>query len=109
MPHGHGRVIYHDPTTKPATQLRGGGPGCLFGTHLVVAVNGAPLIGETRRYAEARTHFAAGVTLLGPGVPMFFMGEEVGASEPYRYNDFLDNREDFPALRRGTGGRLFRF
>ena len=40
---------------------------------------------------------------------MFFMGEEVGASRPYRYNDFLDNREDFPALRQGTGARLFRF
>ncbi len=60
-------------------------------------------------YAEARTRFAAGVTLLGPGVPMFLMGEEVGASEPYRYDDFLEHREDFQALRRGVGSRLFRF
>ena len=40
---------------------------------------------------------------------MFFMGEEVGASLPYRFDDFLDNREDFPALRQGAGARLFRF
>ncbi len=76
---------------------------------ILVAVNGAPLIGDSRRYAEARTRFAAGVTLLGPGVPMFFMGEEVGASEPYRYNDFLAHREDFPALRAGVGAGLFQF
>ena len=44
-----------------------------------------------------------------PAIPMFFMGEEVGASLPYRFDDFLDNREDFPALRQGAGARLFRF
>lgn len=77
---------------------------------LVVAVNGASLgNAATRRYAEARVHFAAGVTLLGPGIPMFFMGEEVGASQPYRYNDFNDHRENFPALRQGAGANLFRF
>jgi 1,4-alpha-glucan branching enzyme len=75
----------------------------------VVAVNGAPLQGDTRRWAEARTRFAAGVTLLGPGVPMFFMGEEVGASEPYRYDDFLAHREDFQALRNGAGSRLYQY
>ena len=62
----------------------------------MVAVNDAPLVGETRRYAEGRVHFAAGMTLLGPGIPMFFMGEEVGASRPYRYADFLIAREDYP-------------
>ena len=76
---------------------------------IVVAVNAAPLEGETRRYAEARVRFAAGVTLFGPGTPMFFMGEEVGASRPYRYRGFLDNREDFHALRQGAGAALFRY
>ena len=64
---------------------------------------------STRRYAEARVHFAAGVTLLGPAPPMFFMGEEVGAWQPYRYNDFIDFREDYPALRADAGAQLFRF
>ena len=40
---------------------------------------------------------------------MFFMGEEVGAWQPYRYNDFIDFREDYPALRAGAGAQLFRF
>ena len=76
---------------------------------IVVAVNGASLSDATiRRYAEARVHFAAGMTLLGPGIPMFFMGEEVGASEPYRYDDFIEHRENFPALRQGAGANLFR-
>jgi len=47
--------------------------------------------------------------LLGPGTPMFFMGEEVGASRPYRYDDFINAREDFYALRQGAGANLFRF
>ena len=75
----------------------------------MVAVNDAPLVGDTRRYAEARVHFAAGMTLLGPGIPMFFMGEEVGASRPYRYADFINAREDYQALRQGAGANLFRF
>ena len=75
----------------------------------MVAVNGAPLVGDTRLYAEARVHFAAGVTLLAPATPMFFMGEEVGASLPYRFADFLGAREDYAALRAGAGANLFRF
>ena len=76
---------------------------------IMVAVNEAPLVGETRRFAEARVHFAAAMNLLGPGTPMFFMGEEVGASRPYRYDDFINAREDFYALRQGAGANLFRF
>ena len=49
------------------------------------------------------------MTLLGPGIPMFFMGEEVGASRPYRYADFINAREDYYALRQGPGANLFRF
>ena len=40
---------------------------------------------------------------------MFFMGEEVGVWQPYRYNDFINFREDFPGLRAGAGAYLFRF
>ncbi|WP_233809533.1 alpha-amylase family glycosyl hydrolase [Paraburkholderia sp. HP33-1] len=76
---------------------------------IVTAVNGAPLIGATRVWAEARVRFAAAMTLLSAGTPMFFMGEEVGAAKPYRYNDFLDNREDIAGLAAGSGTRLFAF
>jgi 1,4-alpha-glucan branching enzyme len=104
------RVVYHESHDEAGNSYyEEGGRRVSSARTIVVAVNGAPLSGETRRYAEARTRFAAGVTLLGPGVPMFFMGEEVGASEPYRYDDFLDHREDFPALRAGAGSRLFQF
>jgi 1,4-alpha-glucan branching enzyme len=40
-------------------------------------------------------------------VPMFFMGEEVGCVRPYRFDDFLENREDFDGLREGEGAKLF--
>ena len=106
----NGRVIYHESHDEAGNSYyQENGRDVRSARTIVVAVNGAALEGETRRYAEARTRFAAGVTLLAPSVPMFFMGEEVGASRPYRYNDFLDNREDFQALRQGTGARLFRF
>lgn len=77
---------------------------------IVIAVNYASLSNAaTRRYAEARVHFIASMTLLGSGIPMFFMGEEVGASLPYRYADFLNARENFLALREGVSTGLFRF
>jgi 1,4-alpha-glucan branching enzyme len=49
------------------------------------------------------------MTLLAPGTPMFFMGEEVGAAQDYRYGDFLWHREDLHGLRAGSGAELFRF
>ncbi|MFZ0258182.1 MAG: alpha-amylase family glycosyl hydrolase, partial [Gammaproteobacteria bacterium] len=105
-----GRVVYHESHDEAGNSYyRENGQEVHSARTIVVAVNDASLNGDTRRYAEARTRFAAGVTLLGPGVPMFFMGEEVGASKPYRYDDFLSNREDFEALRQGAGGRLFQF
>ena len=66
-------------------------------------------MGETRRVAEARCHFACGVSMLSAGTPMFLMGEEVGAQKDYRYNDFIDNREDLYGQRQGDGAQLFRF
>jgi 1,4-alpha-glucan branching enzyme len=76
---------------------------------IVLAVNGAPLADDTRRWAEARVRFAAGMALLSAGTPMFFMGEEVGAEKPYRYNDFLQNREDIAGLASGSGSFLLRY
>jgi 1,4-alpha-glucan branching enzyme len=76
---------------------------------LPCAVNSAPLIGATRVYAEARTRVAFGLSLFSAGTPMFFMAEEVGAQKPYRYNDFMANREDILGQRAGTGANLFRF
>jgi 1,4-alpha-glucan branching enzyme len=96
------RVVYHESHDEA-----GNAEGSA--RTIVVAVNGAPLIGDTRRYAEARVHFAAGMTLLAPATPMFFMGEEVGASLPYRFAAFLGAREDYAALRAGAGANLFRF
>ena len=99
------RIVYHESHDEA-----GNAEGSA--RTIVVAVNGAPLVGDTRRYAEARVHFAAGMTLTAPGTPMFFMGEEVGASLPYRYDDFRagrETREDFPGLSVGAGANLFRF
>jgi 1,4-alpha-glucan branching enzyme len=72
-----------------------------------VAVNGH--LDGNRAWAEARCRAAAALTLLTPGVPMFFMGEEVGAKEPYRYNDWIQHREDFAHLKQSEGARLFAF
>jgi 1,4-alpha-glucan branching enzyme len=74
-----------------------------------LAVNGAPLVGTTRTWAEARSRFAAGVSLLSAGTPMFFMGEEIGASKPFIYNTFLQNREDMQGDTAGIGAQLFRY
>jgi 1,4-alpha-glucan branching enzyme len=98
-------VIYHESHDEAGNAENSG-------RTIVVAVNGAPLIGDTRRYAEARVHFAAGMTLTAPGIPMFFMGEEVGAALPYRYDDVQagrETREDLTGLRAGYGAHLFRF
>ena len=97
-----GRVVYHESHDEAGnSSYRENGQDVHSARTIMVAVNNAPLIGETRSFAEARVHFAAGVTLLGPAPPMFFMGEEVGAWQPYRYNDFINFREDFPGLRAG--------
>ena len=106
-----GKVIYQESHDEAGNSYYDeGGQRVSSGRTIAIAVNWASLSNPaTRRYAEARTHVVAGITLLAPGIPMFFMGEEVGASLPYRYNDFLDYREDFPAMRQGVGAQLFRF
>jgi 1,4-alpha-glucan branching enzyme len=76
---------------------------------LQVAAAGAPLDGAHRPRAEALTRAAAGLAMLTPGAALFLMGEEVGASEEYRYDDFLWHREDLGALRRGRGRGLYAY
>ncbi len=98
----HGSVVYHDSHDEA-------GNGANTARTIVTAVNHAPLVGETRRWAEARARVVAALSILSPGTPMFFMGEEVGAARPYRYDDFLWHREDLEGLRAGAGGRLFAF
>ncbi|MGO9061719.1 MAG: alpha-amylase family glycosyl hydrolase [Candidatus Binataceae bacterium] len=76
---------------------------------IATAVNQAPLIGATRKYAEGRSRFAFGLAALSAGTPMFLMGEEIGAAKYFRYNDFLLNKEDLVGERTGDGKFLFRF
>jgi 1,4-alpha-glucan branching enzyme len=76
---------------------------------ILVAVKGAALIGDTRRYAEARCRFACAMSMLSAGTPMFLMGEEVGAEKAYTYDKFSENKEDLEGLRQTTGAFLFRF
>ncbi|MDC7788499.1 alpha-amylase family glycosyl hydrolase [Rhodoplanes sp. TEM] len=105
-----GHVVYHESHDEAGnSSYEENGREVYSARTIVTAVNGAPLIGTTRDFAEARTRVVAALALLGPGTPMFFMGEEVGAHEPYRYNDFIAHREDFEALAESDGARLFRF
>jgi 1,4-alpha-glucan branching enzyme len=76
---------------------------------IVTAVNYAPLIGATRKYAEGRSRFSFGLAALSAGTPMFLMGEEIGAAKYFRYNDFFLNKEDLIGERTGGGLFLFRF
>ncbi|MDR0585464.1 MAG: alpha amylase C-terminal domain-containing protein [Treponema sp.] len=76
---------------------------------IVVAANSAFLTGDTRKYAEARCHFAWGMTALSAGIPMFLFGEEVGAQKRFKYNAVLQNKEDIAGMARGEGRFLYRF
>lgn len=99
---GHAKIVYH-ASHDEAGNARGSS------RTMAAAVNGAPLIGPTRRFAEARARFAAGMAMLSAGTPMFLMGEEVGASKPYTYDTFIRNREDLLGQRQGEGKDLFEF
>ncbi len=99
---GNKKVVYHESHDEA-------GNSEYSKRTILAAVNSAPLIGETRRIAEARCRFAAGISMLSAGTPMFLMGEEVGAQKDYRYFDFIDNREDLFGQREGDGRLLFKF
>lgn len=76
---------------------------------MLTAVNRASLFGPTRQYAEGRSRFAVGMSVLSAGTPMFLMGEEIGAAKYFRYNDFFQNKEDLIGERTSDGRFLFRF
>jgi 1,4-alpha-glucan branching enzyme len=99
---GGKKVVYHESHDEA-------GNGAFTHRTIKVAVNGAPLTGDTRRYGEARCRFAAGVTILSAGTPMFLFGEEVGAEKDFLYGQVLENREDLQGLRAGSGRNLFEF
>ena len=96
-----GRVVYHESHDESGNSERSA-------RNIEVAVNGM-LFDNTRAWGEARCRVVAGITMFSAGIPMFFMGEEVCAREPYRHGDFLEHREDFKALRESTGKGMFRF
>jgi 1,4-alpha-glucan branching enzyme len=98
----YNRVVYHESHDE-AGNAHGSA------RTLVTAVAGAPLVGATREYAEARARTVFGLSLFSAGTPMFFMGEEIGATEPYRYDDFRHHREDIVGARAGSGRKLFEF
>jgi 1,4-alpha-glucan branching enzyme len=98
----HKQVVFHESHDEA---------GNAAGTArtMVVAVNGAPLVGITRTAAEARSRLCFGLSLLSAGTPMFFMGEEIGATKPYTFNNFRQHREDILGERHGNGQALFHF
>jgi 1,4-alpha-glucan branching enzyme len=98
----HNQVVYSESHDEA-----GNAPGTARTT--VVAVNGAPLIDATRSFAEARARVCFGLSLLSAGTPMFFMGEEVGAQQCYRYNDFMTHREDILGERARDGRLVYEF
>ena len=108
LPKTPGRIIYHESHDQAGNASYWDGPREVHSARTIqTAVNGS--LDGNRAWAEARCRVVSGLTLLAPGIPMFFMGEEVGAKEPYRYHDWLFHREDFQALRETSGAKLFNF
>lgn len=106
---GDNKTVYHENHDESGNE----GYGFPWQTHrtMVVAVNGAPIIGATRTFAEARCRFAMGMNTLSAGTPMFFMGEEIGAQNDFLYmrDSFMAAREDILGNTSGIGANLFRF
>ncbi len=99
---GDGRVVYCESHDEA-----GNGPGTA--RNLVVAVNGAPLTGATRRAAEARCRCVFAITVFSAGTPMFLFGEEVGTDAPFLYGRVLEFKPDLDGLRRGSGAAMYAF
>ncbi|MET0720659.1 MAG: alpha-amylase family glycosyl hydrolase [Tardiphaga sp.] len=103
--HTAGHVIYHESHDQAGNATyEVDGRQVASARTIEVAANGH--LDGNRRWAEARCRVVAGLTLFAAGTPMFFMGEEVGAREPYRYDDWIEHREDFAALGAGSGAAL---
>lgn len=107
---GNQKVVYHESHDEAGNSYyEADGQKIYSRRTILAAVNGAPLVGKTRHFAEARCRFAAGMAMLAAGTPMFLMGEEIGAQKPYRYQDFWQNQEDLLGEKAGSGARLFQF
>jgi 1,4-alpha-glucan branching enzyme len=96
------KVAYHESHDEA-----GNAPGSLRTSK--AAVNDAPLWGATRDVAEARCRVVAGLCLMSAATPMYFMGEEIVAQKPYRYNNVAESKEDLLGERAGHGAPMFRF
>ncbi|WP_163999273.1 alpha-amylase family glycosyl hydrolase [Pyxidicoccus caerfyrddinensis] len=99
---GQKKVVYHESHDEA-------GNGQSTRRTLVTAANDTEPRGELLQVAEARCRTVAGLSLLSAGTPMFLMGEEVGAARDYRYDTFVEHREDLLGLRAGRGQHLFRY
>jgi 1,4-alpha-glucan branching enzyme len=99
---GEAHVVYHESHDEA-----GNAKGTL--RTIRAAINDAVLYGPTRDVAEARTRVVAGISMLSAGTPMFFMGEEIGARKPCKYDDIPGGREDILGERSGLGANLFRY
>ena len=76
---------------------------------IVTAVNSAPLVGATRKYAEGRCRFAFGMAALSAGTPMFLMGEEIGAAKYFPVQRFFPEQGRSGRRADRDGRFLFRF
>lgn len=74
---------------------------------VVVAVNHAPLVGTTRRFAEARCRFAFAMAVLSAGTPMLLAGDEVATTTMMKHDKPLEAKVDFLGERNGAGAKLF--
>lgn len=98
----YNQVVYHESHDEAGNDS---------GTErtMVTAIGEAPLDEARRPWAEARSRVASGLSMLSAGTPMFFMGEEVGAQKSFRYDNFLESREDIVGERMNGGKAIFRF
>lgn len=96
------KIVYHENHDEAGNESN-------TGRTITLAVNQAPLVGQTRRVAEDRCRFVFGMSALSAGTPMFLMGEEIGAAKKFRYYDFFLNKEDLIGERTRSGKFLFRF
>lgn len=98
----YNQVVYHESHDEAGNDR---------GTErtMVTAIGEAAIDDARRPWAEARSRLSSGLSMLSAGTPMFFMGEEVGAQKPFRYDNFLDSREDIVGERANSGKAMFRF